>query len=200
MSVRTVVTITNHEELLDFFCTARVHGDSIEMMNQRLSHRVYKDTRCGAWAKLEAPTMRKIGEVTDRWTFVYRTGNNEGSLMLGLCIHGEDWFHSSDLHKDVRDWANPPGFTREQLEKVRAGNNGVIRVFVMNELTAIEADVPVGVYEPVPAGVSFGSIIEGSDAEVTGVPLRYPFTSTEVVDALEWVEARVDEVLSEGKS
>lgn len=103
MSARTVVTITNHEELLDFFCTARVHGDTVEMMNQRLSHRVYKDTRCGAWAKL--------------------------------------------------------------LED----------------------------------GVQFGSIVEGSDAEATGDPLRYPFTSEEVVNALEWVESRVDEILSEGK-
>lgn len=197
MSDKVIVTITNHEELLDFFCTARVHGDTVEMMNQLLSHRVYKDTRCGAWVRLEAPTTRRVGETPERWTLVYRTGRGPGLPLLGLCIRGDEWFHRSDLHEDVRNWAEPPGFTLEDLDKVRSRENGVIRVFAMSGLTTVEADVPVGVYEPVPAGVTFGSIVEGSDAEVMPETLRYPFTGDDVTRALEGIEAEVDRLWQE---
>lgn len=40
-------------------------------------------------------------------------------------------------------------------------------------------------------GIQLGSIVEGSDAEVTTDPLRYPFTPKELQDTIDYIEDEV---------
>lgn len=41
-------------------------------------------------------------------------------------------------------------------------------------------------------GVVFGSIVEGSDAEIVADPLMYPFTTDVLSTTLDWVEGEVE--------
>jgi hypothetical protein len=180
--------INCHEELFD---AVGVDWDpqDVKRSDSLLSGRVYKSTDCGAWVKLERECLEECGEpLQETWVFVFDLTETKAKLLYGvLAPHGEAYPPES-MPRDVVEYALPFDGTIDSSEilalkpvdgEAGSGSRTSYRV---------QCVVSRKQYRVVAEGVTIGSIVEGSDAEVMPVTLRYPFTRDEWDRAVEDVE------------
>jgi hypothetical protein len=189
--------LTNHAELADYMGASRVTEDS-------MSSRLYKDTECGAWLVLLHP-KQLLKLRTEVWTMCLRQ-SIVGPVCLGLRKRGETKLTPEAAPSEVRDfmdlefcgghWLVPKSAVIEDpwhfflagpkdCKVTRRGS----RLYVTTKV-----EVPCSGGEMLSAGVRIGSIVEGTDAEVPPVELRYPFSEEDWEKAVQKIEEGAQEI------
>jgi hypothetical protein len=178
-----------------------------EPTNESLSRRVYKDTDCGAWAKVEEGTQ-VLRKRMQEWVATLRVGIN-GVHVVKLRRVGYGATELEKVPPRVREYLQVAEgqrslttLTREDFDGLKedesqGGGEGVLRVTVRSELEKVatfRVEVP-----QTRQGLYFlcGSIVEGSDAEVTAAPVWLPCKPEEIDTALQYVEEEADRIWDE---
>jgi len=157
------------------------HLGATHPTNDSLSHRVYKDTECGAWAKVKERTKYKTRR--EKWTVRYvkvdgvwqvlsAFRNNRPVELSVMPANVREFFlvGSDSMQDDVAALAAPAA-SYEHTE-------------------AMESKYPTGT-ELV---FIVGSIVEGTDAEVQPVEVPLPASSKRIDMAITSVEAGAREL------
>lgn len=190
--------IRNTPELLNHF--------SVENERQ-LSRAIYQNTECGAWAKLVAPGERKVGTRPETWTAKINM-SIPGALCVSVRKQGGKSMVSTDAPRHVEEFLllgstlpepHRKGLpqlmhhvTFEQLRDMKV-EGSVKRVTQRGPLTLfITFTVDAPVLKKHEGGVLFGSIVEGSDAEVMPEELLFPIAPSELDRAIESIEDEAD--------
>lgn len=161
---------------------------------KRLSRRVYKDTSCGAWASLVPPGEHAVGKTLEKWAVSYqKVEGAEDKIRVVL--------------KGPPGAAVTPWILDYFMAKIDPdGGGGLVSMMDWPTVVVVttsdgeggareaECDVEVPVMAPHTGGVVFGSIVEGTDADVTGDEILFPTTTTEVDRALQYVEEMAEEI------
>lgn len=202
-------------------------GSGLKLLEERCSRRVYKSTGCGAWlafikdrpTKPQLETWRGHVKVVGDEVILDRIGHDGGPDGHIVCRH----IH--DIPIEVAQYLNLKGATGVFASWSRVIDMGCVEFQTLindgsllpdgceghqwSAQTETGADIvlrlpvarpkgetkPLGVY-----GVTLGSIVEGSDAEVNGKGLYFPFTDSDWSDAVEDVEAEVTRIWNETHS
>jgi hypothetical protein len=169
------LTITTPEQVAANFGADFDPTATTEQNNARLSHRVYKDTSCGAWANVTRrdTAHREAQEWTARYAKV------EGVWQL-LALFQEGIAAEFSVHDgQIREYFFPTGIDMGGfLDEQAAGAS----TYTATE--TIEVKVKTG-EEWI---FSCGSIVEGIDAEVMPKEVALPCTLKDLTDVVEAVE------------
>jgi hypothetical protein len=145
--------------------------------NRSLSRRLYKDTDCGAWARVALPGTKKVGSRPETWTCSYR--KVAGIWERGLLLFDGDPVLDSKVPAAVLSYFWPAEVdVQETLQDLAEGRAD----FQLTETI----DVPV--LKPHGGVLTVGSIVEGTDAEVVASPVYLPCKSEELDVAVQYVE------------
>lgn len=178
----------------------------------RLSRRLYKDTECGAWAKLVPPGKRKVGTRRETWTarvtnsivgpkcfYVRKKGGKTMSsieapmeVQTYMTMGSSLPFKKGDAQTlQLISWEGICDLSPEgQVRDPHRAN--LLKVTRRGSTVYVTFEVPVAVMEAHDGGVLIGSIVEGSDAEVMPEELIFPFTEEELDRAVQNVEDDAD--------
>jgi hypothetical protein len=184
--------IKNYQDLANLLCAHDASEESI-------SHRVYKDTSCGAWAKLETaiPTGKHerqnwrviILKVGDRFRAATARQERDGDWMpLPRWQNWRKWSRDLtdcvawDAGLDERGYILDAEIVDYLTTEVEWGNFGLP---VGQKYFEVSFDTYTGGYAP---GVSFGSIVEGIDAYTEVESVAFPCEEQDIWDALQRVE------------
>ena len=159
------------------------HFEASEVTNESLSRRVYKNTSCGAWAKvIERPRLETREETwgvryanIDGWTVVSASRDGTAVELSALPKNVADYFLIGAEHQAIRT---------NSLPDLAKGDSAY---------TATEklvGEYPVGV-ESV---FLVGSIVEGTDAEVQAEEVVLPADESAVDAAVQAVEDGATEI------
>jgi hypothetical protein len=169
-----------------------------------ISHRVYKDTDCGAWVKLLEPGMDEVGKRKETWTALINP-SIVGPRVVKVRKNGCRSIDPLEAPQYVKDYLQ---LTKDRgIEGEKNFNEFVDRLHLSPD--AVENMVPKGigirvifhvdapVFKKHGGGIRIGSIVEGTDAEVTPVELLYPFTKDDLDKAIERVEIEASHIWDE---
>jgi hypothetical protein len=158
--------------------------DTDERMGERLSRRVYKDTDCGAWAKVV--TRPVLVTEPQSWTARYAKVDGVWTL-AGLSRDGQP--HEFSVHGgQVRQYFFWDGADlQEHLQMLSAGRS---------DFTCTDT-IDVQIQSGTEMVFVVGSIVEGSDAEVAPVEVTLPCPELSIDAAIEAVEAEADRLWRE---
>lgn len=166
---------------------------------ESISHRVYKDTSCGAWAKLETdiPTgkMKRqnwrviILKVGDRFRAATARQEQDGDWMP--LPRWQNWQYWSKELTECVAWdagLDEKGYILDEtiveyLNGIEWGNFGLPKG---QKYFEVSFDAYTGGYASL--GVSFGSIVEGIDACTEVETVAFPCEEQDIWDALQRVE------------
>ena len=199
--------IRNTAELLNHF--------GVENERQ-LDRAIYKNTECGAWAKLVAPGARKVGTRSETWTAKVRM-SIAGAVCASVRKKGGKTLPSTDAPSYVQEFLlldstfpepHQKGLpqlmhsvTWEQLRDMPADGDRIVKNTQSGPLTLfITFMVDAPVVKTHRGGVLFGSIVEGSDAEVWPEELLFPFSPDDLDRAIENIEEEADRLWDEANS
>lgn len=190
----------------------------LDAIKARLQRRVYKDTECGAWIelRLDAPTRIK----QQRWQA--RIARSVAGLTLAV-RRGDrgDWIRDlSTVPQEVRSFfearrtgqgywshwvcgADGPPMSLEDIARIGREMGARVALHpgagLLHYSTLIEVQVPSRRVTP-PLGVwgcVLGSIVEGSDAEVTGRGMLFPFSGAALDREIQSIEGEADRLWRE---
>lgn len=185
-------TIRTAEDVFDHFGADYDPEKPLEENNRWLSRRIYKDTACGAWAMVNSsPGMEACrglfsghyAKVDGMWELVSIFRHrvfSPAAEPLGL-----------DVHPDVRRYFWPEsGEGMQEYLNERAGGH----FFWTSKTEDVEWMQPTGTTR-----LEFicGSIVEGSDAEVTANPVTLPCSPSSLDAAVQYVEDEVETLWNE---
>jgi len=159
--------------------------------NESLSRRVYKDTDCGAWAKVEERIKSK--RIQETWSITYEKVGGRW-LVIRACRPGFAGFGFAAqdpeflwIPVDVRDYF----FIGSEHDEMRNSSLDSLADGKDDYSTTETVDVQHCI------GTEFvflvGSIVEGTDAEVSDEVIL-PTTSDRIDAAIAGIESAVDEV------
>jgi hypothetical protein len=180
MSIKTIEDVFSH-----FWATWEPESD-LKRNNDLLSRRLYKDTDCGAWASITPPGLRQVGKRQETWTCYFR--KVDGIWERGMFSFNGDRVIDSKVPRAVLEYFWPP------FDSIvpPVTDNG------MQEFLALEAKgrssfeltdtVDLPIMEPHNGIFLVGSIVEGTDAEVTASPVYLPCEAKDLDDAVQYVE------------
>lgn len=185
-------TIRTAEDVFNHFGADYDPEKSLEENNRWLSRRIYKDTSCGAWAMVDS----RPGMEACRGLFSAHYAKVDGIWEL-VCIYRHRVFSDVaeplglDVHPDVRRyfWLEGDGAMQEFLDEQADG-----RFFWTSDKQDVEWMKPTGTMR-----LEFicGSIVEGSDAEVTASPVTLPCAPESLDAAIQYVEDEVETLWNE---
>ena len=180
MSIKTIEDVFNH------FCATWEPEDDLKRNNDLLSRRLYKDTNCGAWASITPPGLRQVGKHQETWTCHFR--KVDGIWERGMFSFNGDRVIDSKVPRAVLEYFWPP------FDSITppVTDNG------MQEFLTLEAKgrssfeltdtVDLPIMEPHNGMFLVGSIVEGTDAEVTASPVYLPCEAKDLDDAVQYIE------------
>lgn len=169
--IKTIEDVFEH-----FYATWEPESD-LKRNNDLLSRRLYKDTNCGAWATTYPPGERKVGSVKETWTCEYR--KVDGLWERGLLSFNGDRVIDSKAPRAVIDYFWPEDCDLQAfLQDYSKGRSS----FEMTETI----DVPVMAKHN--GYFLVGSIVEGTDAEITASPVYLPCKAEDLDCAVRYVE------------
>lgn len=199
-------SIQNYEDLADLL-------GANEPTEASVSHRVYKDTSCGAWAEFITEDLVHRGKA--RWHLVL------GPAITGVYAEtvkrGGKWYEGRDDWMTI-DEANLPAYLTEFLNLERDTSNntslhGRWKIGGLNwsTLQANVAELPEcklhGVVLTVVldeervvgqrVGVAFGSIVEGVDQTTETYKVFFPCHPIDIYKAIEKVEEEAHDIWME---
>lgn len=161
-----------------------------------LSHRVYKTTNCGAWAKFVTQD-EVVSQETQDWTVILTKGIN-GIHLVGASrgtTLGEV-IPTDQLPKEVKEYCLlfDPGtkteLTISEFETLTSSETEtVLEANPLRLVMAVKVDFVVTRPRD---GLLLGSIVEGSDAEIEGRFLGFPFTAAELHHTISDIESEAD--------
>lgn len=168
-----------------------------------LQRRVYKTTECGAWVALEAPGRDKCGMRAQTWAARINNGIL-GPRVVSVRRKGRRAIDPTTAPAYVRDfllmnpdnrmrldWSDLPDRPTDYILSVTTAGS-------IQRIVTFKVDAPIE--RPHAGGVRLGSIVEGSDAEVAPVLLRFPFTPDQWEAAIEAIEDEADRLWREENS
>lgn len=166
-----------------------------------LERRVYKSTECGAWVAIEAPGKDKCGMRAQTWSARINNGI-AGPRVLSVRRKGRRAIDPTTAPGYVRDFLlmNPDRRMRLDWGELPTAGNGreilsTRTAGATQRVVTFKVDAPIE--RPHAGGVRLGSIVEGSDAEVAPVLLRFPFTLDQWEAAIEAIEDEADRLWRE---
>lgn len=193
--------------------TAELLGHFGVENERQLDRAIYKNTECGAWAKLVAPGTRKVGTRVETWTAKIRM-SIAGAMCVSVRKKGGKSMPSTDAPRYVQEFllldsTLPEGHqkglsqlmhsvTFEQLRDMPVDGDRIVKNTQSGPLTlfiTFQVDAPV--MKAHLGGVVFGSIVEGSDAEVWPEELLFPFSADALDRAIENIEEEADRLWHE---
>jgi len=169
-----------------------------------ISHRVYKDTDCGAWVEEVEPGVDEVGKRKETWTAlinpsivgptVIKTRKNGCRSMdpLGAPKYVKDYL-CMEKTRHIEGEKNFDEFVDRLHLSPDAVKNMVPRGIGI--LVTFEVEAPV--LKKHRGGILIGSIVEGTDAEVTPRRLLYPFDDTDLDDAVKCIEVEAQHIWNE---
>jgi hypothetical protein len=178
---------------------------------RQLDRAIYKGTACGAWAALVAPGARRVGTRVETWTAKIHM-SIPGAVCVSVRKKGAKSMPSTDAPFYVQEFLlldstfpkeDQKGLpqlmhfvTWDQLRNMKA--EGIKRVTQRGPLTLfVTFTVDAPVMKAHQGGVVFGSIVEGSDAEVFPEELLFPFSEADLDRAIENIEDEADRLWRE---
>lgn len=183
-------TIRTAEDVFNHFGADYDPEKPLEENNRWLSRRTYKDTSCGAWAKVDS----RPGIENCRGFFSAHYAKVDGIWEL-VCIlrhrplHPEPENMGLNVHADVRRYFWPDGVDVGMQEFLNEKAGG--HFFWDSPKEDIEWKQPTG-----ESRLEFicGSIVEGTDAEVTAQPVTLPCSPADLDATIKWVEDEVQSI------
>lgn len=177
-------------DIFSFFDADFVDGESeseesMAANNRALSRRVYKDTECGAWARVtfNRPTKR----CTETWSARY--AKIDGVWTLVSYMTGDRVIQLADVPTTVIDYFWPENIWMcPFLEETANGRSDFIETHTFDNIRR-----PTGGVETV---LHIGSIVEGIDATVDD-EVTLPTTKRKLRLLLESIEQRARELWDE---
>ena len=169
---------------------------------KRLSRAIYKNTECGAWCKIEAPGQTRVGTRTETWTAKVCwsiVGAVPVSARKAHCkkLFRQDFPQHILDYLQVRQSSAIKGISWEDLLGLE-GKNGVVKVNQVNNTTAfVTFEVQAPVFKKHRGGITIGSIVEGSDAEVMPSTLYFPFSESDLDATVQDIEDEADRLWHE---
>lgn len=183
--MKTVKTI---EDVFNHFGADYDEAKSLEENNKWLSRRIYKDTACGAWGKVEEYPEQEKKRGQYHATYQKQEGVWEMLCIFERKFDALDTAHELSAYpKEVREYFwTPEAGMQEFLNEQAQGHN-----VWGTQVEAIEYRVKTG-----KTVIQFecGSIIEGSDAEVNASPVTLPCTPEDLDAAIQYVEDEVQTI------
>lgn len=155
-----------------------------QQTNESLSRRVYKDTDCGAWAKVEERTRFETRKET--WRVSY--ARIEGVWQMLAAFREGQPVEFSAMAPNVREFYWPSGVDMQAtLDELVPGQSH------HEHTEQFDAMYPVG------SELVFrvGAIVEGSDAEVAPEEVVLPATGEQIDNAIEIVESAASDLWNE---
>lgn len=160
----------------------------LEDNNRWLSRRIYKDTGCGAWGKVEQYPEQEKRQGQYRATYQKQEGVWELLCIFECAFNELDTANElSTYPQEVRDYFWPPAAgVQEFLNKQAQGHNvwgtqvETVDYRVLTGRTVIQFEC--------------GSIVEGCDAEVAASPVVLPCTPDDLDVTIKYVEDSVQEI------
>jgi hypothetical protein len=180
--MKTVKTV---EDVFAHFGADYDEAQLLEDNNRWLSRRIYKDTSCGAWGRIEQYLEREKRRRQFRATYQKQEGVWE-LLSISECEFGCD-FPVYDCPEEVRDYFwSPADGMQEFLNEQAQGHN-----LWCTSIETVDYQVVTGrtVME-----FQCGSIVEGCDAEVDASPVRLPCAPDDLDTAIQYVEDEVQRI------
>jgi hypothetical protein len=186
--------INTIEDLINHF-HADFYPDDLDRSLRSLDRRIYKDTGCGAWAKVSQPGTRATGSHKESWTCYFR--KVDGIWERGMFSFNGDRVIDSKVPRAVLEYFWPP------FDSIvpPVTDNG------MQEFLTLEAkgrssfeltdtvDVPVMVAHQ--GMFLVGSIVEGTDAEIDADPVYLPCSEDDLDAAVKYVEDEATSIWNE---
>lgn len=166
-----------------------------ERTNQGLTKTIRNYTECGAWARVERDVVSKVEEC---WTAAVRD-STAGPLVVSVRKRGSKKRTASETPGYVRSFLLMDGsdcvewMTFEEIRSVMPGQ--YVRAVTENKGTVFITFV---LERPV-YGLVFkcGSIVEGSDVEITSTPIPLPCHPRDLEGALAYVNTEAIRVWHE---
>lgn len=175
---------------------------------RQLDRAIYKNTECGAWVKLVPHGKRKAGTRVETWTAKVNM-SIPGAVCLSVRKKGGKTMPSTDAPHYVQEFLlldstfpepHQKGLpqlmhsvTWEQLRDMPVDGDRIVKKTQSGPLTLfITFMVDVPVMKAHQGGVLFGSIVEGSDAEVMPEELLFPFSAADLDRTIEYIEEEAD--------
>jgi hypothetical protein len=151
--------------------------------NEALDRRVYKDTSCGAWAKVTRVPV--FTDLYERWVCRYRR-RSDGAWDAAHVERDEDGAPMAFAlaPEDVRRYFDPKDPEAQDRLAELAEEGG--------ETLSVDATLRVRMVTGTVLQFTIGSIDEGSDAEVGPVVVNLPCSPKDLNDAVQWVENEAD--------
>ena len=191
----------NLSELMNALGAVYEDGQDAEN-DRRLARRIYKDTSCGAWAKVIPAGMRPGPIGREQWSavlqlkadgvHVYSVIDEDGKeydlitapidVLAYLCVGSRvSRMDLGDLDS-LKFFNDPAAYDRDVYRVVDLSPNSKQVTFTLDRRQQI----------PHAGGVLVGSIVEGSEAEFTCSPLYFPIAEKNWDQAIEWLEGECD--------
>lgn len=185
-------TIRTAADVFDHFGADYDPEKSLEENNRRLSRRIYKDTNCGAWGKVEErkATQERHGyfsaeyvKLDGVWTFlrIRRHDDLKGPPVENIMVP------NTTLHDYFWDKRDLPMLTVWLEDMTRDTGRSAYTTDTEFLSWSVPTDDTV---------VKFrcGSIVEGVDAEVNARPVTLPCSPEDFDAAIQYVEDEVQRV------
>lgn len=182
---------------------------------ERLDRWIYKGTDCGAWLAIVAPGPKTVRTMDMPVYFSYEPVDG-GFRLLEACFYGSlpegiireacdagldhpTW--KIDLEGLDASWAFQAACVDPETRMADEGGREFLATCEscddlapwIGDLGGYE--IPTG--ENHLGGIRVGSIVEGSDAEVTADALMFPFTLADWDQTIDWVEGEVEVLWNE---
>lgn len=190
MTARRKKTIKTAEDVFNHFGADFDPEKSLEENNRWLSRRIYKDTACGAWAKVEErpATVCKYAHYSAEYVKL------DGVWTL-LAVRRHDEFTGPPVERVAVPNKQLHGYFWPDAEEMqgylRAKTEDTGRHHYESPVEFLTWAAPTG--EQVLEFVC-GSIVEGSDAEVTADPVTLPCSPEDLDATIRWVEDEVQAI------
>lgn len=165
-----------------------------------LSHRFYKMTDCGAWAKFGTRTRRLIGK-PETWIVLTRRGI-DGVYIIKARRPGRAFVFGHGIPEYVRDYflaektGNKTALDIQEWEQFQPNGADILEVVVKDALTRSLTVTLDNIQTVTENGLRVGTIVEGSDAEFDEF-LAFPFTLDQLNAAIQGIELAADDAWQE---
>jgi hypothetical protein len=196
--------ITNFEELAGFLGADWDKDKPLKENEERMSRSIYKGTACGAWLTLIPPGTRVTGKRYEDWLGIFaRRQDGKPCLVQAAKANKEDpkatltWLPPDQCPEGVRFFceveAGSPSAQGEWPMNITWGELVQVSVphTMMGQRIGDLKEVVIEEKAPHTGGFVMGSIVEGTDAEVTGDEVYFPTDEAAVAAYVQWVEDEV---------